>query len=301
MDIQTSDDFKRLTEINLEDMLVSLGWQQSGAARRLVRFLFRQPAEKFSRDVLDFDRGVLECGLPDGSRRILEKMVQGVRIDGAENIPDHGPTLILSNHPGMTDTVALFSAIPRQDLRVLAARRPFLELLQGTRQQLIFIPEGIEGRLEALRGAVGHLRDGGTLLTFPAGKIEPDPAAIPGAVEALQNWNPSTGLFARLAPQTAIVPVIVSGVLARQSLRHPLTFLRRSQVDRERLGASLQLIYHELWPKLWPVEVRVRFAPAIPASDLAGLREPEVITRAITDRIRPFLAEIVRLEFQTGR
>jgi hypothetical protein len=161
---------------------------------------------------------------------------------------------------------------------------------------LIYIPEGSQGRLEPLRAAAAHLRSGGAMLTFPAGKIEPDPAALPGALEALEGWIPSIGLFARLVPETQIVPVMVSGVLARESLAHPLTRLRRQRPDRERLAAAIQLAASVLKPEIWQVTVRIRFAPPIPAAELAPLRDPQAITDAITARIRPFLEEIIRCD-----
>ena len=204
--------------------------------------------------------------------------------------------MILSNHPGLTDTIALFSGIPRTDLRVLASTRPFLEALTATSRYLIYIPETGQGRLDPLRASAAHLRAGGAILTFPAGKIEPDPASLPGAVETLEEWIPSIGLFARLVPETQIVPVIVSGVLARETLVHPLTRLRRERLDRERLAAAIQLAASVLRPDLWRVTVRIRFAPPIPAAELAPLRDPEAITRAITARIRPFLEEIIRCD-----
>ena len=97
-------------------------------------------------------------------------------------------------------------------------------------------------------------------------------------------------------PETQIVPVIVSGVLARETLVHPLTRLRRERLDRERLAAAIQLAASVLRPDLWRVTVRIRFAPPIPAAELAPLRDPEAITRAITARIRPFLEEIIRCD-----
>src|SRR5512146_2306247 len=142
-----------------------------------------------------------------------------------------------------------------------------------------------------LRTVAGVLRAGGAVLTFPAGHIEPDPAVLPGAEITLQDWSTSIGVFARLEPATRIVPVIVSGVLSPRATFHPLTRLRRKPVDRERLGATLQImssVFHPaLWPELWQVSIRVCFGPPIPAAELTPLHDPKSITQAVVERVRP--------------
>ena len=87
------------------------------------------------------------------------------------------------------------------------------------------------------------------------GKIEPDPAVLPGAVEALEHWSASVDLFARLVPDLVVVPVIVSGVLSPTALRSPLTFLRRRKEDREWLAATFQM----MTPALPNVTTRIAF------------------------------------------
>jgi hypothetical protein len=125
--------------------------------------------------------------------------------------------LLVSNHPGLVGAVALFAAVPRCDLRVVAARRAFLEELPNTSWCLITLPEGASGRLGVVRDAARHLRGGGAVLTFPGGKIGPDPALLPGAVESLGGWSASVDLFARLAPDLTVVPAVVSGVVSPAS------------------------------------------------------------------------------------
>jgi 1-acyl-sn-glycerol-3-phosphate acyltransferase len=297
MTVTNPQKLAELIELNLDDMIVAAGLKHSRILQSMARRLMRPVAEMFALQVLDFDASVAEKGLRDGCRGILSRMTERVCVEGSEHIPASGPLLILSNHPGMTDTVALFSAIPRKDLRVLAASRPFLAALEATSTYLISIDQESGQRFEVLRTVAGHLREGGAILTFPAGKIEPDPTVLPGAVDSLDRWNPSTGLFARMVPDLTILPVIVSGVVARQAVFHPLTHIRRKRSDREMFGASLQLTMNLLRPKMWPVTVHVRFAPPIRAADLVELREPVAITQALTGAIGPFLEQIV----QAGR
>jgi putative hemolysin len=171
-------------------------------------------------------------------------MTAGLRVAGLEHIPAEGPVLILSNHPGMTDTVALFSSLAsRPDLRVIALDRPFLRALPHVAQQLIFLTDEASGPMAAVRAGARHLKEGGALLTFPAGEIEPDPATFGRrrAVNALRNWSGSYALFARLVPHTQFVPVLVSHVTSPEAQRHPLTLLRRTAHDKEKLAAALQV------------------------------------------------------------
>ncbi len=112
-----------------------------------------------------------------------------------------------------------------------------------------------------MRAAARHLRGGGAVLTFPAGRIEPDPAVLPGAAAALDRWSSSADLFARLAPNLAVVPVVVSGVISPSALRIPVTRLRRQERDREWLAATLQMLV----PALRNVEVRVEFGRPVHA------------------------------------
>jgi len=286
-----------LTEINLDDLFAALGWENLRNSR-LLRRLFRPAALRFAHQVVAYDSAVATMGLQAGSRRFLTTLQKELLISGQHYIPASGSVLFLSNHPGMTDTVSLFASIPRPDLRIVAAERPFLHALPATDRQLIYVSADNTTRTSTIRAVSSHLRAGGAVLTFPAGEIEPDPAVLPGAEASMQSWGPSIGLFARLAPQSVLIPVIVSGVLSPRATDHPLTRLRRLSKDRERLGATLQIfsgvVAPALWPELWQVTVRVRFAPPIPAAGLLSLHDPAAITQAVVDCIRPFLREIIR-------
>ena len=261
---------RTLFEVNIDDILAALGWEKAPALRTLVRGAARRPALQFAREMVVFDDEAAASGIRTAARSLLAGFVREVTVAGAEWIPQNGPVLLLSNHPGMTDTLALLAAIPRPDLRVLAAERPFLRALPAVSRSLIFIPEERSRRMAAVRRAVGHLRAGGALLTFPAGAIEPDPAVLPGAVEALRGWSDSTAVFLRIVPDCAVVPLVVSGVLARPAERHPLTLLRRKRADRERLAAMLQVLMHALRPGAWHVRVRVEVPRAFSGRELSA-------------------------------
>ena len=146
------------------------------------------------------------------------------------------------------------------------------------------VPPG--GQLPPLAGLTQQLRQGGCVLTFPAGKIEPDPALLPGAAAALEGWSDSIGLFARLAPAAQIVPVLVSGVFSPAALRSPLVRLRRKQAERERFAAMLQVVA----PRRYPVRVTVAVGQPLLASDLLARSSPAGVKQAVVAKMRVLLA-----------
>jgi len=276
-----------LTEINLDDLVAAFGWQNSPFLRGLLRLAFRRLAAKFADQVLAFDGQVGLAGLPEGARKSVSSFVKDIRIFGPENLPASGPVLVLSNHPGMTDTLCLFAALRRPDLRIIAFRRPFLQALPNISSHLIYVSEEPVDRMGAVRKASSHLRQGGALLTFPAGEIEPDPDVYPGAGASLERWLDSAGVFVRFAPQTRIVPILVRNVLWDKAVRHPLTHLRSGREQREQLGASIQLLLQTLF-NLTPVTVRLQVAAPI-GLDEVGSTATAAIHAVVLQRMRQLL------------
>jgi len=274
-----------LTRINTHDLLKAFGLEKVRCGRQLLDALVWWPARRFAQTVLHYDQLIGEANLSTGGAWAAQALGAQIKISNVEHVPAQGPLLILANHPGLTDTVALFAAIPRPDLRILAAERPFLNALPQTSRYLISINEASGHNLTAIRAAAGHLRSGGALLTFPAGQIEPDPAVLPGALASLQHWSASIALFARLAPATQIVPVLVSGVLSARAQRSPLRLIRRQQKDREWLAATLQLI----WPAYRSVTVQVTFGRPILAADFSHPKHDSLLMRAIVHTMQTLI------------
>lgn len=264
-----------------EDLISAfgLGGVGPGAIRTLLHLLSSVPARRLARQIATYDEIVGEAGLPAGGSWAMEQMASRVAVEGAERVPCGSPLLVVSNHPGLADAVALFAAMPREDLKVIAAERPFLSALPNTSKALIPVPERPGGRAKAARTAARHLRAGGAVITFPGGRIEPDPAVLPGAVEALANWSGSVDLFARLVPGLTVVPAVVSGVISPSALRNPLALVRSDPRDRRWLSATLQMLV----PALRDVTTRVEFGPPLRASggDPVGRRAVDEVRRMI--------------------
>ncbi len=280
---ERSERAEALTRICVDELLGAFGLGGARRRRYPLELLSRVSAQRLARQIATYDEIVGESGLAAGGVWALERMARSVEVEGQENVVPEGPLLLVANHPGLADALALFAATPRRDLRVIAAERPFLEALPNTSRYLIPVSEASPVRSGAVRAAVRYMRDGGAILTFPGGKIEPDPAVLPGATGALERWSGSLDLFARLVGDLTVVPAVVSGVLSPDALRNPLTLVRRRQKDREWLAATIQM----LTPALRNVTTKVSFGRPVRAGDLPTKTVREAVleeARRLIDR-----------------
>jgi hypothetical protein len=275
-----------LTQINLDDLVSSFGSQNRPFFARLLRRLFFRPARRFAGQMLEFDAAVGERGLAEAARLMQRRYVRDVRVFGLDRVPDSA-FLALSNHPGMTDTLSLFAALNRPDLKIIALDRPFLLALPNTSRQLFFVRDDPASRMSLVRQVSGHLRSGGSALTFPAGEIEPDPDVYPGAVDALQTWTDSVGVFIRMAPETTILPMLVRSVIWDKAAKHPLLKIKKTGVEREKLAAALQLLAMVMW-NVKPVTVTVQIGKPVRFRE-SGKTDTQVIHRAVLNEMKHLL------------
>ena len=272
-----------LTQINLDDLISSFGWQNRPLLAGLLRRTFISPPQAFAHQMVEFDSAIAVHGLVGASHRAIRNYVDDIHVFGRDRIPD-GAFLALSNHPGMTDTLSLFIALNRQDLRIIALDRPFLNALPNMSKQLAYVTDDSVSRIRMIRQVSTHLRNGGAALTFPAGHIEPDPDIQKGAVESLCTWTDSAAVFVRMAPKAAVLPVLVRGVVRKKTINHPLTYLKRARPEREKLTAALQLLAHVMLKKK-DVHVRVQIGKPVYVKDL-GTTETSVIHHAVVTEMK---------------
>jgi 1-acyl-sn-glycerol-3-phosphate acyltransferase len=246
---------------NRLDMVRAFHLDRVRGLDRLAARVFERPARNITRLVFHYDHLVGTQGLAAASDWLVEQFAASLTVYG--RVPDPGqPLIIASNHPGLIDAMCLFSQLSGHDLRVIVAERPVLRLLPHISQHLIYVHDDPERRLPTIRTAADHLRRGGTLLTFPGGHIEPDPALRPGAVAALEQWSDSLDLFARLVPDVQVLPAAVSGVISPRALRHPAARIYRTPERREWVAATLQVML----PRYRDSQVTLRLGTPIPAA-----------------------------------
>jgi len=239
--LEHPEQINSMTHAIIREIVVAMGLPPEGWQRRLLEPLFWRPAHRFTTLFTEFNDRVAAHGLSAGARWLQQFFVKDSRVSGAENLPAYGPLLIASNHPGGYDSV-LLTANLRDDLRILASGVPFTMGFPAVADHLIFVTPDPRQRMAAIRTAVSHLQAGGAVLTFATGLVDPDPATMPGSEETLQTWSKSLEIFLRKAPQTQVVPTIVSGILSRRSLKTPLLALARQDWEKRKLAEILKII-----------------------------------------------------------
>jgi len=276
-----------------EEVLVAAGVPRTGLLQALLRPLLWLPAHRFASLVAEFDRRVALFGLTEAMRWLLSIFVDDTLAFGLEQVPERGPLVIASNHPGSYDGLVIGAHLGRDDLRIPASDVPILRSLRATAPHLIYtcLGDDSHARISAARESVRHLQAGGALLVYAAGEVEPDPAVLPGAKQSLQRWSGSLAWFLRQVPDAVLVVTIASHVLAPSCLHSPLTRLRKELKRKQFLAETVQIGQQVLFGRWFPLRPEVRFGLPLTASDLGGGRNLEEARAVIVGQAERLLAE----------
>lgn len=233
-----------LTETLIFEITKALALPQTQTIRKTVRLLAGKAARQFSELAIELDRVVEQDGLAAGARWLLPRFVRSHSACGVENIPPEGPLVIASNHPASVDSVVISAHVTRPDYKVIIGEIPFFKNLPSVSRNAIFAPaqNDISGRMQVVREIIQHLKKGGAILIFARGGIEADPAFMPEADAEFNKWSRSLEIFLKKVPQTQVLVTIVSGVIAKSAMSHPITRFREVRPDRQRLAFMYQMI-----------------------------------------------------------
>lgn len=147
----------------------------------------------------------------------LMRTLTRFEVHGQENIPAHGPALVVINHLGRLDAAILFISVPRPDITGWVAEKYQRSLLM---RLLVWLLEGIwinrfETDRMALKTGVDWMKNGGLLGIAPEGTRSPTGALIAG--------KPGAAYVADMAG-VAILPAGI--VTPADVVRKALTFRR---------------------------------------------------------------------------
>jgi hypothetical protein len=281
---------KQIQSAITDEIFYALGLNRRGALRRAFGWAFHAPTRRFARIMADVDAAVAKGGPSAGCQTMLDALGVQAKAEGVENIPLTGPVIILANHPGAYDSMAIGSLIPRTDLKVIAAKTRLYQVLPHIHPEMIYASEERSESMTALRQAITHFEAGGMLLQFGSGLIEPDPALFPVDDAVFERWSPSIEVFMRKVPQLQIVPTIASNVLLKRFAQHPLTRLRKTGMDQRRLAEFMQIIQQLLFPKSVDARPCISFGKPFTLKELEGSITQRRLMPAVLDRVKNQLA-----------
>jgi hypothetical protein len=268
-----------LQRIITQEAFWVLGLADHPLLARGIEPLFRPLIGRFARLAANFENDVADKGLPQAIDTLLESFVEEIDIKYDAPLPDEGPLLFTSNHPGAYDFLLLAAASNRDDLKIMASNVNIVRQLPALSEHFIFISDGsvtgdAHSRMTAVRAALRHLQGGGSLLVFPSGRVDPDPALAPGvALEELSLWSPSTELFLRRVPQTLTVIGIVKGVLSSGWYHSPVTWFRRQRHYKQKMAQVFQVMQQLLFPHSLSITPRLHFSQPLSVEMLIAAAE----------------------------
>ena len=264
---------KTLREAIIAEILVAMGLPKTRIVKRLVTPLLYLPANRFAQLIAQYDRQVGEQGFRATSRSFLQDFSSNHETRGTEHLPVEGPLLIASNHPGTLDGFVISASLPRDDLKIVLSGVPFTRSLQATRDHLIYTTHDTHQRMTVVRSIIHHLKAGGSLLIFPSGRLDPDPAFLADAEKALDRWHASLAVVLRRVPETQLVVSVASGMLSAKWLQNPLVKLLREGWERQKLAEFFQTMQQIMFPGSVTLHPKVTFSPPIRADELISQSE----------------------------
>lgn len=259
---------------------------------RLFSLFFWLPAQRFASMGAKFDEEVEKSGLITAVDSLVSQYINEVRVHGKENIPPDGPLVIASNHPGAFDGLAIITKVRRNDLKLIISDVPFTRTLNATSSYLIFSTgQNLQERMTAVRQSMRHLRNNGSLLVFPTGLVDPDPAFMSRAEDSLRDWSASLVYFLEKVPGLSILPTIVSGVLAPKYLNNPLARTQTTTRKRQKVAEYLEIAQMMVLQRKLDLTPCISFGKPLSSDDITSIHQQHEKAAIIHEHALKLLAQ----------
>lgn len=269
---QEAATFDELETFLVDEIFKNSNLNPEGFLRKATSWFFSPYIRKIVKKANEFDLSVEEKGFSRTAKEWMEKWTPGVLAEGVEEIPSTGPFLVVANHPGTYDSLAVIASLKRRDYKLIVSANPFFRILPNTKEWFIFTTRDPHVRMATLRRAVRFLQSGGLLVVFPSGKLEPDPCYFPAeALKALDWWSDSPNFFKSHVPGLGLSVAICSAVNDPKYLKHPLARLRTKNYDRQKVAEFLQVVSLLIQDKTVSTQPRVQFSNPIWYKDITAI------------------------------
>lgn len=281
-----------ITQVLFNQLLDVMGQKSPNWLSGILFKILSKPVNRMSGMLVELDRNIAEQGISQAAKLFLHYFITQADVRGVENIPSTGPVLIMCNHPAAYDVIILAAHLNRDDLKILGSDIQLVQRLPNIAEHIIPVPYQISSRLQTVRASLKHLIDGGALLIFPRGDVEPDPTVSPGAEKSLSGWSPSLELFLRKAPQTISVVAIASGVLSSRWFKNPLIRIWKKYEQRQKVAEIFQIAWQLITGKTPVATPMVNFSHPLTVDDLGGVDSPAgTLLGSLIEQARNLLAQ----------
>ncbi|GAB6089912.1 1-acyl-sn-glycerol-3-phosphate acyltransferase [Spirochaeta dissipatitropha] len=200
-----------------------------------------------------------------------------------------GPLLVLCNHPGLGDFLALLEMLPRSDVRVIVKQRELLADKTHLLAHCIIMNDSIASKAQALQAGIRHLQKGGMLAVFPAGEIEDEPGNRTETVReagnsGLKPWIPVADSIARRCMRAGIPLTILPAAI--DNVYHVPWFLRPwvNKAEDAATRSGRAAIITMITPRNRNKSIRVNFLEPMKISVSDGTLT-ETIRKQISDQL----------------
>jgi len=267
-----------ITHILSGELFKAMGFSPVGKISKILSPMVWNPINRFAKIVTGFDQIVENQNFREASRWILPNFVKKTSVAGAELIPSEGPLIIAANHPGAYDALVIAANLPRSDVKIVVnIPLQFINELSSTQSHFLYAPPDPHIRMGVIRSALRHLKEGGSLLLFASGGMDPDPACMPGSEEEINKWSGSLELFLRRVPQTKLQITMISGILSPKYVHHAFTRFRKERRDKQRISEFFQVIRQMISPGELLSTPQLSFVSPLSRADLNATKDTSTI------------------------
>jgi 1-acyl-sn-glycerol-3-phosphate acyltransferase len=269
-----------LTDLVIREVLINFHLKETGGIASLFRLATYLPAREFARIMQQIDRDALTLGLHGATSKVLYHFVTRLEIRGFAT-PREGPLMVAANHPGGTDPFVMTAAIDRRDLHIVSQDHQLFKALPNIRNYLISMAEDRSNGHLAVRKMMALLRERESVLIYPGGELELDPALFPGSRNLLRGWSRSIALILSRMPDVVLQPVILRGTISQQAWKSWLVKLGRSVTTRLQIAMIVQIAFQQLKHDAYPVQTTLIKGPPLNARELDGSLNPDHIQQSV--------------------